>query len=319
MNPATTKTGTAKTATRATTRAATRTRPPAIGVPASGVPATASATASVAASVASVASVALTALTDPAAEAAIHAACRVLQLPTIREQAIGMAQAAAKQRLTHKAFLAEVLTAECDERDARRRIRLVHEAKFPRTKRLADFDPTRLPDLPTATLAHLAGGGWIDAGEPLVLLGDSGTGKTHLLIGLGTAAAEQGRRVRYVTTAALVNELVEAADDKQLSRVVGRYARLDLLCLDEVGYVRLDPRGAELLFQIITAREEKASIACASNAPFSEWGATFTDPRLAAAVVDRLTFNAHIINTGSNSYRLRTTRTNRKGAAPART
>ena len=137
-----------------------------------------------------------------------------------------------------------------------------------------------------------------------MLLGDSGTGKTHLLIGLGTAAAEAGRRVRYVTTAALVNELVEAADDKQLSRVVGRYARLDLLCLDELGYVHLDPRGAELLFQIITAREERASIACASNAPFSEWGATFTDPRLAAAVVDRLTFNAHIIQTGTDSYRL---------------
>ncbi len=143
----------------------------------------------------------------------------------------------------------------------------------------------------------------------------SGTGKTHLLIGLGTTAAEHGRRVRYITTAALVNELVEAADDKQLSRVLGRYARLDLLCLDEVGYVHLDPRGAELLFQVITEREEKASIACASNAPFSEWGRTFTDPRLAAAVVDRLTFRAHIIHTGTDSYRLRATRTAKKGAA----
>ena len=253
-------------------------------------------------------------LSEPAAQAAIHAACRVLALPTVREQATGLAAAAAKQRLTHQAFLAEVLTAECDERDARRRIRRVNEAKFPRTKRLADFDPTRLPDLPPATLAHLADGAWIDAGQPLVLLGDSGTGKTHLLIGLGTAAAETGRRVRYVTTAALVNELAEAAEDKQLSRVLGRYARLDLLCLDELGYVHLDPRGAELLFQIITAREERASIACASNAPFSEWGATFTDPRLAAAVVDRLTFNAHIIQTGTTSYRLHASRT-RKGAA----
>ena len=97
---------------------------------------------------------------------------------------------------------------------------------------------------------------------------------------------KQGRRVRYVTTAALANELAEAADDKRLSRLVARYATLDLLALDEVGYVSLDPRGAELLFQIITAREERASIACASNAPFSEWGTTFTDPRLAAAVVD---------------------------------
>ncbi len=107
------------------------------------------------------------------------------------------------------------------------------------------------------------------AGEPLVLLGDSGTGKTHLLIGLGTAAAEQGRRVRYITTAALVNELVEAADNKELFRLVAKYARLDLLCLDEVSYVKLDTHGAELLFQIITAREERASIACASNANFS--------------------------------------------------
>lgn len=256
----------------------------------------------------------VTALADPAAEAVIGAACRALGLPSVREQAAPIAAAAARARLSHKAFLAEVLTAECDDRDARRRIRRVNEAKFPRAKRLEDLDVTALEGLPPATLADLAACGWVDAGEPVVLLGDSGTGKTHLLIGLGTAAAEQGRRVRYATTAALVNELVEAADDKQLSRVLGRYARLDLLCLDEVGYVHLDPRGAELLFQVITEREEKASIACASNAPFSEWGTTFTDPRLAAAVVDRLTFRAHIIQTGTQSYRLRATRAAKKGA-----
>ena len=258
---------------------------------------------------------ALSRLAEPAADAAIAAATKTLQLPTIRAQAGQLAAAAAKQRLSHKASLAEVLTAECDERDARRRIRLVHEAKFPRTKRLADFDHTRIPDLTPAVLGHLASGAWIDKGEPLVLLGDSGTGKTHLLIALGTCAAEAGRRVRYLTCAQLVNELAEAADDKQLTRILGRYARLDLLCLDEIGYLTLDPRGAELLFQIITAREERASIACASNAPFSEWGNTFTDPRLAAAVVDRLTFNAHIIQTGTNSYRLTSTRA-KKGEPP---
>ena len=260
---------------------------------------------------------AVTALSEQAAMAAVDVACRALHLPTVRAEVGRIAEAAARGRLSHPAFLAEVLTAECDDRDARRRTRRVNEAKFPRAKRLEDLDLSALPGLPPATLAQLAGGSWIDAGEPVVLLGDSGTGKTHLLIGLGTAAAEAGRRVRYVTTAALVNELVEAADDKQLSRVVNRYARLDLLCLDEVGYVHLDPRGAELLFQIITAREEKASIACASNAPFSEWGQTFTDPRLAAAVVDRLTFHAHIIQTGSDSYRLRSSRSTKKGAATA--
>ena len=258
---------------------------------------------------------AVTALSDPAAQAAIDVACRILGLPTVRAQATPLAQAAARGRLSHKAYLAEVLTVECDDRDSRRRLRRVNEAKFPRSKHLADLDLTAMPSLPPGTLAELAGCAWVTAGEPVVLLGDSGTGKTHLLIGLGTAAAEHGLRVRYVTTAALANELVEAADDKQLSRVVARYARLDLLCLDEVGYVHLDPRGAELLFQIITAREERASIACASNAPFSEWGATFTDPRLASAVVDRLTFRAHIIQTGTDSYRLRATRAAKKGTA----
>jgi DNA replication protein DnaC len=258
---------------------------------------------------------AMSRLAEPAAEVAILAACKTLQLPTIRAQAGQLAAAAGKQRLSHKAFLAEVLTAECDERDARRRIRLVHEAKFPRTKRLTDFDPARI-GLDPAVLGDLAAGGWIDRGEPLVLLGDSGTGKTHLLIALGSCAAEAGRRVRYLTCAQLVNELAEAADDRQLTRVLGRYARLDLLCLDEVGYLTLDPRGAELLFQVITARDERASIACASNAPFSEWGRTFTDPRLAAAVVDRLTFNAHIIQTGTHSYRLQAGR-HKKGAATA--
>jgi DNA replication protein DnaC len=257
----------------------------------------------------------VSALTEQAAEVAITAGCVALHLPTIKAEAGRIAEAAARERLTHRAFLAEVLTAEVDDRDTRRRTRRVLEAKFPRLKRLEDLDLNVLPGLPVATLAALAAGTWIDKGEPVVLLGDSGTGKTHLLIGLGVAAAETGRRVRYVTTAALVNELVEAADDKQLSRVVGRYARLDLLLLDELGYVHLDPRGAELLFQIITEREEKASIACASNAPFSEWDQTFTDPRLAAAIVDRLTFNAHIIQTGTDSYRLRSSRAARKRAA----
>jgi DNA replication protein DnaC len=123
--------------------------------------------------------------------------------------------------------------------------------------------------------------------------------------------------VRYTTTAALVNELVEAADERILAKTIGRYGRLDLLCLDELGYLHLDPRGAELLFQVITEREERASIAVASNAAFSEWGQTFTDPRLAAAVVDRLTFNALIIQTGTDSYRLRTTRRAKKGTSPS--
>lgn len=110
-----------------------------------------------------------------------------------------------------------------------------------------------------------------------------------------------------------MNELVEAAYERRLSRIVARYERLDLLCLDELGYVQSDPRGAELLFQVITEREERAAIGCGSNLPFSEWGSIISGPRLVAAIVDRLTFHAHIIETGTESYRLRATRAT-KGA-----
>jgi DNA replication protein DnaC len=245
-------------------------------------------------------------MTDTAAEAAMGAAARELHLPTVRAEATRLAEIAQRSRLSYLAFLAEVLSSKVDDRAERRRERRIHEAKFPRMKRLADFDLSAAVN--PATIATLAGGAYLDAGDPVVLLGDSGTGKSHLLIGLGIAACEQGRRVRYVTCAQLVNELVEAADDRRLSRIVARYGRLDLLCLDELGYVQLDPRGAELLFQIVTEREEKASIATGSNLPFSEWGSIIPDPRLVAAIVDRLTFHAHIIETGTESYRLRTTR-----------
>jgi DNA replication protein DnaC len=124
------------------------------------------------------------------------------------------------------------------------------------------------------------------------------------LIGLGTAAAEAGHRVRYTLASKLVNELVEAADDKQLSKTIARYGRVDLLCLDELGYMELDRHGAELLFQVLTEREERSAIAIASNEPFSGWTKTFTDPRLCAAIVDRLTFNGTIIETGTDPYRL---------------
>lgn len=253
----------------------------------------------------------MTKMSDTAALASIGAATVELHLPTVRAEAARLAELAQRQQLSYLVFLADTLAAEVDDRAERRRARRVHEAHFPRLKRLADFDLAAAPTVNAATIATLATGAYLASGEPVVLLGDSGTGKSHLLIALGIAACEQGRRVRYVTAAQLVNELAEAADDRRLSRLVARYGRLDLLCLDELGYVQLDGRGAELLFQIVTEREERASIATASNLPFSEWGQIIPDPRLVAAIVDRLTFNAHIIETGTQSYRLRTTKTSR--------
>ena len=249
-----------------------------------------------------------TTMTDTAALASIGAATRELRLPVVRAEGAHMAEVAQRAQATYLAFLAEVLAAEGDERAERRRARRVHEARFPRLKRLADFDLAAAPSVNPATIATLAAGAYMDSGEPVVLLGDSGTGKSHLLIGLGVAACEQGRSVRYATCAQLVNELAEAVDDRRLSRLVARYGRVELLCLDEFGYVKLDTRGSELLFQILTEREEKSAVALASNLPFSEWGQVVPDPRLVAAIVDRVTFNAHIIETGTDSYRLRTTK-----------
>jgi DNA replication protein DnaC len=249
-------------------------------------------------------------MTDDAALAAIGAATKELHLPAVRQEAGRLAEMARRTRTSHLGYLADVLAAEVDDRAERRRERRLKEARFPRAKRLGDFDVSASA-VPPATIAALAKGDYLDKGEPVCLLGDSGTGKTHLLIGLGMAACAEGRSVRYATCAQLVNELAEAADERRLSRLVARYGRVDLLCIDELGYVQLDARGAELFFQILTEREERSSVAIASNLPFSEWGKVVTDARLVAAIVDRLTFRAHIIETGTESFRLRATRASR--------
>jgi DNA replication protein DnaC len=246
-------------------------------------------------------------MTKPTAITDTHTAidaCRQLALTGLAPVLDEFFDAATRRRISHPKFLTEALHIELDVRHERRRARRVHEARLPRTKTLDDFDLNANENITATTIAMLQEGTFIDNNEPVVLLGNSGTGKSHLLIGTCLAAAEHGRRVRYITCAQLANELAEANDDHKLSRVVTRYGRYDLLAIDELGYVRLDQHSAELLFQILTEREERAAIAVASNAPFSEWSKTFTDPRLAAAVIDRITYHAHIIQTGTVSYRL---------------
>ena len=252
-------------------------------------------------------------LTEQAAVAAIDQACRRLRLPTIRALVEEAVTAAQKEQLTYYGFLAEMLLAECDDRDRRSSVRRVKAAGFPRDKWLGDFDFDANPNVNPATINTLANGDWVRRGQPLCLIGDSGTGKSHLLIGLGAAAAEKGFRVKYTLATRLVNELVEAADDKTLARTIARYGRVDLLMIDELGYMALDRRGAELLFQVLTEREEKNSVAIASNESFSGWTKTFTDPRLCAAIVDRLTFGGNIVETGTDSYRLAHTLAQREG------
>jgi DNA replication protein DnaC len=247
-------------------------------------------------------------LTEQAADAAVDSACRMLRLPSIRAQFTDLAEAAARDQMTYRGFLAELLMAECDDRNRRRSERRIKAAAFPRDKSLRTFDFLANNNVDPAVVHTLAKCDWVRKGLPLCLIGDSGTGKSHLLIALGTEAAMAGHRVRYVLATKLVNELVEAADEKMLAKTIARYGRVDLLCIDELGYMELDRRGAELLFQVLTEREEKASVAIASNEAFSGWTKTFTDPRLCAAIVDRLTFGGNIIETGTDSYRLAQTR-----------
>jgi DNA replication protein DnaC len=240
-----------------------------------------------------------------ALEALIEAHAVELKLPTVRRRFRALAAEATRDQQTPTAYLAALLEADVGERAERRERRRLIEARFPLIKHLEDFRFADNPKVPQATIAALAQGTWIDDRESVILLGDSGTGKTHLAIALAVLACQQGRRVRFTTLAALANELQAADSRRELGRVVSRYARTELVVLDELGYLALPAGAAELVFQVISERNERASMIVTTNLPFGEWTKVFPDARLAKAVVDRLTHRAHIIDTGSESWRFK--------------
>ncbi|EQD56929.1 IstB ATP binding domain-containing protein, partial [mine drainage metagenome] len=179
-------------------------------------------------------------------------------------------EAAKRDNWSHGHLLAEVLRAELDLRDTRRSGRLLTEAKIPRAKLLSEFD-LALSAISEETLGYLARGDFVGDATSVVMIGGPGTGKSHLLIGTLIALVALGKRVRYINAAALVNELAEAEDERRLQKLLERYARFEVLAIDELGYLHLDRRGAELLFQVITDREEASSLMIATNLPFGEW------------------------------------------------
>jgi len=237
--------------------------------------------------------------------AAIRELCKPLRLPTVATQAVRLAEQAAKEKQSPLSFLEALLSAEVEEREQNAVARRIKEAQFPKVKTLDEFNFQEAQHLPVTLIRHLAEGGYIGKTEPVLFLGDAGTGKTHLATALAVAACRQRKRVRFTTAAEMVNELVEARHNNELSRATARWTRYEVLVIDKMGYVALAEAGAEMLFQVIAGRTEKAAVVITTNLPFSEWTSVFPNARLCKAMVDRLTDRAHIIDTGDASYRFR--------------
>ena len=239
--------------------------------------------------------------------ASIAQHCKTLRLGAIGVQFASLAEEARQQNHSHLHYLEALLQAEVEERERRSIDLRLKDAHLPRMKTLEEFDFAQSPQIPASRIRTLAEGGYLKRSEPVLLVGEPGTGKTHLATGLAIAACRQRKRVRFTTAAALVNQLVEAQREHSLSRMLARWSRVELIVIDELGYVPLAEVAAELLFQVIAERAEKAAIIVTTNLPFSEWPQVFTNARLCKAVLDRLTDQAHIIETGSESYRFRRT------------
>ncbi|MDD2862540.1 MAG: ATP-binding protein, partial [Acidiphilium sp.] len=189
----------------------------------------------------------------------IRQQCKALRMPTIAGQFAHLAEAAAREKRSHIGYLEALLAAEMEERESHAIARLLKEARLPRMKTLEGFEFDR-SGVSAAQLRDLAAGDYVTRAEPILLVGEAGTGKTHLATGLCVAACRQRRRVRFTTATAMINELAEAAHANQLSRALGRWERLDLICIDELGYVPLAETACELMFQVIADRAEKAAV-----------------------------------------------------------
>ena len=193
-------------------------------------------------------------------EAIIRQHCKTLHLPTIGSQFARLAAEAVKGKQSHMEYLEALLAAELEDRERRTVERRIREAHLPKVKTLEEFEFSKAPTISPAQIRELAEGGYIDRAEPVVLIGDCGTGKTHLATALCVAACRQRRRVRFTTATGLVNEFVEARQDNRVGRLLARWFRYELIAIDEVGYVPLADVGAEFLYQVVSERAERAAL-----------------------------------------------------------
>jgi DNA replication protein DnaC len=227
-----------------------------------------------------------------------------LKLPTMLSECEKIAGRCATDNADHLSYLLQLCELELIERERRAAERRLKAAKFPTHKTLDEFDFKAQPSINKVLVAELMRGEYIDKRENILLVGNSGTGKTHLTTALGIAACGQGKRVCFYQVTELITQLMEAREDRDLSRLKKQLSRLDLLILDELGYVPASKIGSELLFDVISTAYERLSVIVTTNLPFENWTEVLGSERLTGATLDRLTHRCHILETAGESYRL---------------
>ena len=235
----------------------------------------------------------------------VKANLRQLKLPAMRAEWEKLAREAADRDEAYDAYLLRLTELEVAARSANAMAARIRAAGFPVVKEFDTFDFTAAPGLPKQKVLELARGEWVGQRMNCCLIGGSGTGKTHAATALGLSLCRLGKRVRFVTAAGLVTQLEEAQQEHRLDRLLTQLDRLDLLIVDELGYLSFSRAGAELLFQVFADRYERRSLLITSNLPFSEWGTVFQGERMTAALLDRLTHQCHIFEMNGESYRFR--------------
>jgi DNA replication protein DnaC len=242
----------------------------------------------------------------------LEAYLKRLKLPAMLTHYQEMARQAEQGSQTYEGYLLALSELETHQREENAYKRRVSQARFPLLKTLDRFDFSAIPTLNKAAVLHLAQGEYIGKKENLLLMGNSGTGKTHLATALGLTACQQGRNVRFFTAAGLIIQLTEAQAGLRLSQVQRVLAKLDLLVIDEIGYVPFSERGAELFFQVVTDSYERQSIIMTTNLDFSKWPQVFHSEQLTGALLDRLTHHAHVLTMNGESYRFKQSMSRKK-------
>lgn len=229
---------------------------------------------------------------------------KALKLPTVLRDYVSVAAACSQERDSYPQYLLRLTERELLDRERRAMERRLKEAQFPTIKTIEGFDFAAQPSLNEAAVRELLRGDYVGRKENVLLVGNPGTGKTHLATALGYAACTQGRRVRFFTTTGLVTQLLEQREARSLQRFLRQLERQDLLILDELGYVPFVKAGAELLFDVVGRAYERTSLILTTNLPFEQWTEVLGSERLTGAMLDRLTHRVHILEVNGPSYRL---------------